>query len=270
MDDGILPVKPAPSHITVGTWPASSTSLSASTSESPNSLPSASPSAPPHGSPSASLNVLPAASPTSRSRTVVFPEPLGPTRRPTLHPGGGRGHARGEVARAEDGRAPVVTDGDLVLAESGAIVEYFVEKTGRLGPQTPSEKVSFRFFMHYAEGSVMPPLLVRLLMSKVKSAPLPFFIKPIAASVADQVDAGYSDGAIERHFTLLSRQLPTREWLLGDRLTAADVQMLYPLEAGLSRGAGHRPHIKAWLDRVQARPAYQRAIQKGGPLVPPA
>lgn len=168
------------------------------------------------------------------------------------------------------GRAPVVTDGELVLAESGAIVEYFVEKTGRLGPETPEERVRFRFFLHYAEGSVMPPLLVRLLMSKVKAAPLPFFIKPIASKVASKVEQNYSDGEIDRHFTFLDQELSTREWLLGDRLTAADIQMLYPLEAGLSRGAGDRPHIRAWLDRVQARPGYQRALEKGGPLVPPA
>lgn len=168
------------------------------------------------------------------------------------------------------GRAPVVTDGELVLAESGAIVEYLVDKTGQLGPQTPDERIRFRFFLHYAEGSVMPPLLVRLLMSKVKTAPLPFFIKPIARQIASKVEENYSDGEIDRHFTFLDAELAEREWLLGDRLTAADIQMLYPLEAGLSRGAGDRPNIAAWLARVQARPAYQRAMEKGGPLVPPA
>lgn len=167
------------------------------------------------------------------------------------------------------GRAPVVTDGGLVLAESGAIVEHFVEKTGRLGPETEAERVRYRFFLHYAEGSVMPPLLIRLLMSKVKTARLPFFVKPIAKAVATKVEESYSDGEIERHFSFLDQELSAREWLVGDRLTAADVQMLYPLEAGLSRGAGDRPHIRAWLDRVRARPAYQRAIEKGGPLVPP-
>ena len=168
------------------------------------------------------------------------------------------------------GRAPLVTDGDLVLAESGAIVEHFVEKTGHLGPETPEERALYSFYLHYAEGSVMPPLLVRLLMSKVKTARLPFFIKPIARLIATKVEEGYSNGEIERHFSFLDDALADREWLLGERLTAADIQMLYPLEAGLARGAGERPNIQAWLERVQARTAYRKAIEKGGPLVPPA
>lgn len=166
------------------------------------------------------------------------------------------------------GRAPLVTDGELVLAESGAILEHFVEKTGRLGPETPEERARYRFFLHYAEGSVMPPLLVRLLMSKTKSAPVPFFVKPLVRSIATKVEAAYSDGEIERHFSFLDAELADRTWLVGERLTAADIQMLYPLAAGLSRGAGHRPNIEAWLERVAARPAYQRALEKGGPLVP--
>lgn len=174
-----------------------------------------------------------------------------------------------ELARVHPlGRAPVVADGDLVLAESGAIVEYFVDKTGDLGPDTAEERLRYRFFLHYAEGSVMPPLLVRLLMSKVREAKLPFFIKPIARQIATKVEENYSDGEIERHFTFLDAELSQRPWLAGDRFTGADVQMLYPIEAGLSRGAGERPHVQAWLDRVQGRPAYQRAIEAGGPLVP--
>ena len=128
-----------------------------------------------------------------------------------------------------------MTDGDLVLAESGAILEHFVEKTGRLGPETAEERARYRFFLHYAEGSVMPPLLVRLLMSKTKSAPVPFFVKPIVRSIATKVEAAYSDGEIERHFSFLDAELADRTWLVGERLTAADMQMLYPLAAGLSR-----------------------------------
>ena len=171
------------------------------------------------------------------------------------------------------GKSPVVVDGEHTFAESGAILEYLVEQHGggRLVPKpgTP-EALRYRYFMHYAEGSLMPPLLVRFICGRVKAAPLPFFIKPIAKKIADGVGQQFVDPNLRRHIDFLDGELEGREWLTGDELTAADIQMSYPMEMLLVRApeAKGRERITAYVERMRARPAYRRALEKGGPVEP--
>lgn len=153
------------------------------------------------------------------------------------------------------GKSPVIEDFGTVVAETGAIIEYLVEKAdGQLGPPPHRDAIlRYRFFLHYAEGSLMPPLLVMLVLGRV-----PLFGKRAQARIQPMIDV---------HLDYLERELSGREWFVGDRLTAADVMMSFPLEAARQRagmGAG-RPNLTAWLARIHARPAYQRALERGGP-----
>jgi len=167
------------------------------------------------------------------------------------------------------GKAPVITDGTRTVAESGAILEYLVEAHGggRLRPREGTEEhLRYRHWMHYAEGSAMPPLLLRLVASRIASAPVPFFIKPVTKRIAGQLESGFIGPQIKTHFDFVESELGKSEWLAGDELTAADIQMSFPLEAAVARadvGSG-RPRIRAFVEKVQARAAYKRAAEKGG------
>jgi glutathione S-transferase len=153
------------------------------------------------------------------------------------------------------GKSPVIEDAGTVVAETGAIIEYLVEKAdGRLGPAARRDAIlRYRFFIHYAEGSLMPPLLVMLVLGRV-----PLFGKRAQARIQPMIDV---------HLDYLERELAGRDWFLGDELTAADIMLSFPLEAARQRAglSGTRPNIAAWLERVHARPAYQRALTRGGP-----
>jgi glutathione S-transferase len=153
------------------------------------------------------------------------------------------------------GKSPVIQDGDTVVAETGAIAEYLVEKAdGRLGPPPHRDAIlKYRFFLHYAEGSLMPPLLVKLVLSRV-----PVFGKAAQKRIQPMID---------NHLSFVERELAGRDWFVGDDLTAADVMMSFPLEAARNRAGldASRPNTTAWLDRMHARPAYQRALERGGP-----
>ena len=168
------------------------------------------------------------------------------------------------------GKSPVVTDDGVTVAESGAILEYLVEKHGKLAPKagTPEHR-RYRYFLHYAEGSLMPPLLVKLITTRVRTAKMPFFAKPIARKIAGTIDRGFVEPNLERHLAFLERELDGRAWFTGDELTAADVQMSYPLEAAVSRAgvAAATPNLTRVLGAMRARPAYARAIEKGGPVM---
>ncbi|MFT7579810.1 MAG: glutathione S-transferase [Myxococcota bacterium] len=165
------------------------------------------------------------------------------------------------------GRAPVVELDGLVLAESGAILEHLAERFPDAGlrPTEPEAFQRFRFFLHYAEGSVMPPLLMKLITGKLRTSPMPFFIKPIAKSIAGKIDDNYAGPEAKRHAAFIESELASRTYFCGDAFTAADIQMSYPVSAALSRGVGGLPNTQVWLDRVTARPAYIRAVEKGGP-----
>ncbi len=153
------------------------------------------------------------------------------------------------------GKSPVIQDGDTIVAETGAIIEYLVEKAdGKLGPPAHRDAVlRYRFYLHYAEGSVMPPLLVKLVLSRV-----PIFGKAAQKRIQPMIDV---------HLDYLESQLAGRHFFLGDELTAADIMLSFPLEAARSRAGldTSRPNLTAWLARIHARPAYQRALERGGP-----
>ncbi|QTD43940.1 glutathione S-transferase [Ottowia testudinis] len=168
------------------------------------------------------------------------------------------------------GKSPVVTVDGLTLAESGAIIETLVERygNGRLAPApgTP-EALRYRYWLHYAEGSAMPPLLLKLVFERIGNAKMPFFAKPIAKGIAAKAMSGFIQPQIAQHLTFMEGQLKEREWFTGPEFTAADIQISFPLEAAEARGglnAADHPHLSDWLARIHARPAYQRALARGG------
>lgn len=156
------------------------------------------------------------------------------------------------------GKSPVIEDTDepgRVIAETGAIVEYLVDKAdGRFGPPANRDRaLAYRFWLHYAEGSMMPPLLVKLVLTRI---PL------IGGRVAKRLQP-----MIDIHLDYVERTLAGSQWFAGDVISAADIMMSFPLEAARARAGldERRPHTIAWLDRVHARPAYRRALEAGGP-----
>ena len=167
------------------------------------------------------------------------------------------------------GKSPVITDGDLTLAESGAIVEYLVGRygNGRLVPAagTP-EKLRYTYWLHYAEGSMMPPLLMKLIFDRLERAPMPFFAKPIARAIAQKTKASFIEPNINRHLDYMEAELGKAAWFAGETFTAADIQMSFPLEAATVRGGLNlsRPKLMTFLDRIHSRPAYKKAIERGG------
>lgn len=153
------------------------------------------------------------------------------------------------------GKSPAIEDGERVVVETGAIIEYLVEKAdGRLGPQPHRDTIlRYRHFLHYAEGSLMPPLLVMLVVRR-----LGILGKPVRPRIQAMIDT---------HLDWLESELATREWFAGDAFTAADIMMSFPLEAARQRAGldSARPHLMDWLHRIHARPAYRAALQRGGP-----
>ena len=167
------------------------------------------------------------------------------------------------------GKSPVITDGGLTVAESGAIIEYLVDKhgQGRLKPTGEQDLLNYRYYLHFAEGSAMPPLLMKLVFNKIKRSPMPFFVKPIARGIADKVLGSFVQPNIDAQLKFLESELAARPWFAGAEFSAADVQMSFPLEAAAARGGAMDayPKIKAFLARIHARPAYQKALERGGP-----
>ncbi len=168
------------------------------------------------------------------------------------------------------GKSPVITDGEVTVAESGAILEYLVEHhgQGRFAPavRTP-EHLRYRYWMHFAEGSAMPPLLMKLVFMQMTRAKMPFFVKPIAKGISAKLLAMLVDPNLKRQLDFMEAELGKSEWFAGDQMTAADVQMSFPLEAAAQRAGldASRPKLMAFLKRIHARPAYQRALERGGP-----
>jgi glutathione S-transferase len=165
------------------------------------------------------------------------------------------------------GKAPVITDDGVTVAESGAIIEYLVNKydDGALLPEEgTSERLAYTYWLHYAEGTFAPLMLLSLVMSRIEAAPV--LVRPIAKGIAGKVRSGYLDPNIKRNLDLMETTLTQSKWFCGERMTAADVQMSFALEAAEVRSdlTVSYPHLAAFLGRVRARPAYKAALDRGG------
>jgi glutathione S-transferase len=167
------------------------------------------------------------------------------------------------------GKSPVITDGELTLAESGAIVEYLVKRygNGRLvpAPDTP-EHLRYTYWLHYAEGSAMPPLLLKLIFDQIEKNPMPFFVRPIARSIVNRVKSSFIEPQITQHLDYMEAEIGKNAWFAGNEFTAADIQISFPLEAATARAGlnASRPKLMAFLNRIHTRPAYQQALERGG------
>jgi glutathione S-transferase len=168
------------------------------------------------------------------------------------------------------GKSPVLVENGITIAESGAIVEYLIERHGggRLIPAagTP-ERLRYTYWLHFAEGSAMTPLLLALLFGRLPRQPMPFFVRPIARGICSKVLATFVEPQLKTQQKFMEDELEKSTWFAGEEFTAADIQMSFVVEASAARGGldRTRPRLMAWLERIHGRAAYIRALEKGGP-----
>lgn len=172
------------------------------------------------------------------------------------------------------GKAPILVDdelpqGEQAIAESAVILEYLLDKydaRSLLRPVGDAKTDAYRrclFWTHFAEGSFMPPLVMRLILQKAK-AKTPFVVRPVARALQQKIDALILGGNIQKSLDLLEDALSKNAWLAGD-FSAADIQMHLPATAALrSADANAYPAARAWLDRCQNRQAFVRAVEIAG------
>jgi glutathione S-transferase len=168
------------------------------------------------------------------------------------------------------GKSPIITDGDATLAESGAIVEYLVDRYGQgrlVPPKGTPERLRYTYWLHYAEGSAMPPLVLKLIFTQIPRAPMPALVRPFVRRIAKGVEKAFVDPQIKLHVDYMENELGKTTWFAGEELTAADIQMSFPVEGAATRGGldASRPKLFGFLERIHARPAYERALARGGP-----
>ena len=167
------------------------------------------------------------------------------------------------------GKSPVIVDGDVTMAESGAIVEYLVDKYGGgrlIPPAGTAQRRRYTYWLHYAEGSAMSPLLLKLVFDRIAGSPAPWPVSAIARRIAARVTNTFIAPNLKRHLDYIEAELGSHPWFAGEQFTAADVQMSFPLEIAVSRAGldAGRPKSMAFLDRIRARDAYKRALERGG------
>ncbi|GGB77217.1 glutathione S-transferase [Henriciella pelagia] len=166
------------------------------------------------------------------------------------------------------GKSPVLEDDGIIVAETGAIIEYIIDTHGggRLRPEkgTPEGR-AWTYWMHYAEGSAMPPLLMKLVFQRLPEN-ANAFMRPLVRGVSRRAEAGFVDPRLKEQIEYWDASLAETGWFAGKEFSAADIIMSFPLEAAASRaGAGESPNVKDFLGRIHARPAYLTALRKGGP-----
>jgi glutathione S-transferase len=167
------------------------------------------------------------------------------------------------------GKSPVITDHGNTIAESGAITEYIVHSYGEgrlIPPSRTAERLRYTYWLHYAEGSAMPPLLLKLLFTLMPRR-APALLRPLVRKVSNRALTTLVNPQLKQHMAFWESELEKSPWFAGDEFTAADIQMSFPLEAAAARAGLQEgyPRAMAFLERIHARAAYNRALEKGGP-----
>ncbi|MEA9392883.1 glutathione S-transferase [Acerihabitans sp. TG2] len=166
------------------------------------------------------------------------------------------------------GKSPIITDGELTLAESGAIIDYVEDRYDSAHLLSPADShddswVRYRYWLHYAEGSLMPLLVMKLIFGMLSKPPVPWLARPIGAAVGKGVSQKYLDPQLLTHCRYLESHLSQYPWFAGERFSAADIQMSFPLEGLAARvGINGYPALQAYIDKLRQRPAYQRAKKR--------
>ncbi len=170
------------------------------------------------------------------------------------------------------GKSPVITDDDTVVAESGAIIEYLANRYGAPQWVIPANDPRWqqeRYWLHYAEGSLMPLLVMKLIFSHIPRSPMPFFVKPVAKGISGKVIGSFINPQLRTQLDVINQHLSEHTWFTGNELSSADIMMSFPLQAASARAdVDALPAIKRFLEQMEARPAYQRAVESAGPLTP--
>jgi glutathione S-transferase len=165
------------------------------------------------------------------------------------------------------GKSPVITEDGVVTAETGAIIETLIDRHGQGRFRPAAEDPAFadyRYWLHYGEGSLMPLLVMKLIFGSIPPK-TPALIRPIAKAIVGTVGKQFLDPNLATHLGFVEQQLQGRQWLAGDALSGADILMSFPMEAAGTRAGGDYPNIREYVTRIQSRPAYQRALERGGP-----
>jgi glutathione S-transferase len=166
------------------------------------------------------------------------------------------------------GKAPVITENEVTVAESGAIIDYLIERHGgeRLipPPGTP-DRLRYTYWLHFAEGSAMPPLLLSLIFGRLPGQS-PFFVRPVTRAISRKVLEAFVEPQLKLQRDFMEGELKKSTWFAGETFTAADIQMSFVVEASAARGGldQSRPKLMAWLERIHGRAAYKRALERGG------
>jgi glutathione S-transferase len=160
------------------------------------------------------------------------------------------------------GKSPVITDGEKTIAETGTIVNYLINQYGE-GRLVPKDRLRYNYWLHYAEGSAMPLLVMKLVFESVPGQ-VPGLIRPIARLISGGVVKSYIAPQLKTHIAFWDAELEKSAYFAGDGLTGADIMMSFPLEAASAR-AGLTPRLDGYLAGIHARPAYKAALERGGP-----
>ncbi|RUR29008.1 glutathione S-transferase family protein [Vreelandella nanhaiensis] len=171
------------------------------------------------------------------------------------------------------GKSPVITDEELVIAESGAIIDYLIQQYGdeRIQPSADDirEWVEYRYWLHYAEGSLMPLLVMQLAFKKMPKQS-PWFIKPLVKGIGDTVSQRFLSPQIKQHLNVIEAHLANKGNFAGEWPSGADIQMSFPLQAiKATQSLVAYPAIAEFVQRIDGDPAWRRAVERAGPLTMP-